>query len=104
VPEVDSAAGTVTKNKLPHFVLQRRIKENCTKLEEQRYADLYRVSRFRSCWECNIYRGADVGLSHTVVTANVVRFEGFTAVTVKNRVFWDVTPCGSCENRRFGGT
>jgi hypothetical protein len=19
-------------------------------------------------------------------------------------VFWDVTPCGSCKNRRFGGT
>jgi hypothetical protein len=22
----------------------------------------------------------------------------------KNGVFWDVTPCGSCKNRRFGGT
>jgi 7-cyano-7-deazaguanine synthase in queuosine biosynthesis len=22
----------------------------------------------------------------------------------KNGVFWDVKPCGSCENRRFGGT
>jgi hypothetical protein len=22
----------------------------------------------------------------------------------KNCVFWDVTPCGSCKNRRFGGT
>jgi hypothetical protein len=22
----------------------------------------------------------------------------------KNAVFWDVTPCGSCKNRRFGGT
>jgi hypothetical protein len=32
------------------------------------------------------------------------RFEGFTAVTMKNGVFWDVTPCGSCKNRRFGGT
>jgi hypothetical protein len=26
------------------------------------------------------------------------------AVTMKNGVFWDVTPCGSCKNRRFGGT
>jgi hypothetical protein len=26
------------------------------------------------------------------------------SVTMKNAVFWDVTPCGSCENRRFGGT
>jgi hypothetical protein len=24
--------------------------------------------------------------------------------TLKNGVFWDVTPCGSCKNRRFGGT
>jgi hypothetical protein len=22
----------------------------------------------------------------------------------KNGFFWDVTPCGSCKNRRFGGT
>jgi hypothetical protein len=29
-----------------------------------------------------------------------VRFEVFTAVTVKNAVFWDVTPCGSCKNRQ----
>jgi hypothetical protein len=23
---------------------------------------------------------------------------------MENAVFWDVTPCGSCKNRRFGGT
>jgi hypothetical protein len=23
---------------------------------------------------------------------------------LKNCVFWDITPCGSCKNRRFGGT
>jgi hypothetical protein len=33
-----------------------------------------------------------------------VRFEVFTAVTMKNGVFWDVTLCGSCKNRRCGGT
>jgi hypothetical protein len=33
-----------------------------------------------------------------------VLFEVFTAVTMKNGVFWVVTPCGSCKNRRFGGT
>jgi hypothetical protein len=32
-----------------------------------------------------------------------VRFEVFMAVTMKNGVFWDVTPCGSCKIRRFGG-
>jgi hypothetical protein len=31
-----------------------------------------------------------------------VRFEVFTAVTVKNDVFWDVAPCRSCVNRCFG--
>jgi hypothetical protein len=33
-----------------------------------------------------------------------VRFEIFTAVTIKNGVFWDVTQCGSCKippKRRF---
>jgi hypothetical protein len=34
----------------------------------------------------------------------LVRFEVFTAVTMENAVFWDVTQCGSCKNRRFGGT
>jgi hypothetical protein len=33
-----------------------------------------------------------------------VRFEVFTTVTMKNDVFWDVTPCGSCKDRSFGGT
>jgi hypothetical protein len=32
------------------------------------------------------------------------RFEVFTAVTMKYAVFWDVTPCGSSENRCFGET
>jgi hypothetical protein len=29
-----------------------------------------------------------------------VRFEGFTAVNMKNVVFWDVTLVGSCKNRQ----
>jgi hypothetical protein len=33
-----------------------------------------------------------------------VRFEAFTAVIMKNVVFWDVAPCRSCLNRRLGGT
>jgi hypothetical protein len=32
-----------------------------------------------------------------------VGFEVFTAVTMKNAVFWDVAPRKSCVNRRFGG-
>jgi hypothetical protein len=26
------------------------------------------------------------------------------AVTLKDDVFWEVIPCGSCKNRRFGET
>jgi hypothetical protein len=33
----------------------------------------------------------------------IVRFEVFTAVAMKIAVLWDVTPCRSCVNRRFGG-
>jgi hypothetical protein len=33
-----------------------------------------------------------------------VRFEVFTAGTMKSDVFWDMAPCSSCVNRRFGGT
>jgi hypothetical protein len=35
---------------------------------------------------------------------SIGRVEVFTAVTMKNVVFWDVTPCFSRKNRRFGGT
>jgi hypothetical protein len=34
-------------------------------------------------------------------TNYILRFEVFTAVTVKIAVFWDVAPCRSCVNRRF---
>jgi hypothetical protein len=33
----------------------------------------------------------------------ILRFGVFTVVTMKNGVSLDVTPCGSCKNRRFGG-
>jgi hypothetical protein len=28
----------------------------------------------------------------------------YVSLHMKNGVFWVVTPCGSCKNRRFGGT
>jgi hypothetical protein len=39
----------------------------------------------------------------TIITI-YLRIEVFTAVTMKNGVFWDATPSGSCKNRRFEGT
>jgi hypothetical protein len=32
-----------------------------------------------------------------------VRFEVFTAVNMKNTIFWYVMPCGSYKNRHFRG-
>jgi thermostable 8-oxoguanine DNA glycosylase len=34
----------------------------------------------------------------------MIRFEGFTSVTMNNALFWDVAPCISCVNRRFERT
>jgi hypothetical protein len=39
-----------------------------------------------------------------LMKAKYERFEVFTAMPMKNDVFWDVTPYGSCKNRSFGGT
>jgi hypothetical protein len=33
----------------------------------------------------------------------IIEFEVFTAVPMKNAVFWDVMPCDSCKNQRFRG-
>jgi hypothetical protein len=45
-----------------------------------------------------------VSMSSLPIQEHYVRFEVFTAVSMKNAVFWDVAPCRSCVNRRFGGT
>jgi hypothetical protein len=59
-----------------------------------------RFSVFESWWNYSSYKTE----YHSCYLFAVVRFEVFTAVTMKNGVFWDGTPCGSCKNRRFGGT
>jgi hypothetical protein len=39
------------------------------------------------------------------VVSSVLRNAFMSAgISLKNGVFWDVTPCGSYKNRRFGGT
>jgi hypothetical protein len=42
--------------------------------------------------------------SPVIKDSKIVRFEVFTAVTMKNVVFWDVALCRSWVNRRFEGT
>jgi hypothetical protein len=39
-----------------------------------------------------------VSMSSFPTEETYVRFEVFTAVTMKNAIFWDVMPCGSCKN------
>jgi hypothetical protein len=41
--------------------------------------------------------------THQSVTTTVYHIFKNTS-NMKNGVFWDVTPYGSCKNRRFGGT
>jgi hypothetical protein len=49
--------------------------------------------------EC-VINGGDI-----LVKENLnVKFDGFTALTMKNVVFWAVVPCTSSVNRFFGGT
>jgi hypothetical protein len=56
--------------------------------------------RFRYCGSSSIN-----GVIFNLLNINMlVGYEVSTAVTMKNALFWDVTPCGSCKNRRFGGT
>jgi hypothetical protein len=35
---------------------------------------------------------------------NIHTINGRLAFDLKNAVFWDVTSCGCCKKRRFGGT
>jgi hypothetical protein len=52
---------------------------------------VYVYGRFRES-SCLLHQGQRA-------SSHIVRFEVFTAVTMKNGVFWDVMPCGSCKNR-----
>jgi hypothetical protein len=44
-----------------------------------------------------------VTAKHAAVIDTKGKRQGIT-LFIKNCVFWDVTSCGSCKNRRFGGT
>jgi hypothetical protein len=44
----------------------------------------------------------NVPTNFSQILKHYVRFEVFTAVTMKNAVFWDVAPCRSCVNRLIG--
>jgi hypothetical protein len=56
-------------------------------------------NRSGRCWEESHW--ATVNRIET--TKIHIGFEVFTTVTMENVVFWNVAPCKSCVNRRFGG-
>jgi hypothetical protein len=39
---------------------------------------------------------------HRPVSLCYARFKVSSAVNTKKTVFWHLSPCGSCDNRRFG--
>jgi hypothetical protein len=55
------------------------------------------------CLFTRVYFLREAEESNEIFTQSV-RFEIFTAMTMKYGVFWDITPRGSYENRRFEGT
>jgi hypothetical protein len=73
-----------------------------TDVSDQLSASIIRVTRIGELGTTLVVtsnRGAHIFLRSVhrlLVTTNVV--------PMKNGGFWDVMPCGSCKNRRFGGT
>jgi hypothetical protein len=63
-------------------------------------SEVFAAVRITRCREGGVKPGATI----SPPSRTVVRFEVFTAVTMKNGVVWDVTSCGTCKNRGFGGT
>jgi hypothetical protein len=74
-----------TENALPALLYTARTLWTCSESASKRSSDSDR----------EVYGTKQLTLERTEVV---------TAVTMKNGVFWDVTSCGSCKNRRFGGT
>jgi hypothetical protein len=70
--------------------------------------EVFDATRYVEYWyfPTKIFQSIKSICNHSDVVAKRkdVRFEVFTAVTMKNAVFWDVAPCRFCVNRRFGGT
>jgi hypothetical protein len=49
------------------------------------------------------YTECHINIKDTVICRLLLGFALSTCL-FKNVIFWDVTPCGTCKNRRFGGT
>jgi hypothetical protein len=55
---------------------------------------------------CRIKANTTIDRDKTIISTEkkkALRFYVFRAVPMKNAVFWDVTPCGSCKNDIWEG-
>jgi hypothetical protein len=77
----------------------RRVALVRTDVSEELIASFIRVTRIGE-----LGTTLAVTSNRRTLRRNTKAFDVFTAVTMKNGVFWDVTPCGSCKNRHFGGS
>jgi hypothetical protein len=73
------------------FVMLRRVALVRTDVSEEFSASIIRVTRI-----------GEVGTT-LALTSNLRRLLVKAKVVPSSPIFWDVTPCGSCKNRRFGG-
>jgi hypothetical protein len=102
----------ILQSVLPHFHLRyhtRIISYNHSSTFSP-YHQLVRNLNFSvhldKCWD-NVSTNSDQSFSRYIpfiIPSQGMLYKKCNHKTVKNGVFWDVTPCGSCKNRRFGGT
>jgi hypothetical protein len=73
-----------------------------------KYKDYHDMGKRDAAYDIllKIYRLIDPNANKEAVVKkiNTFRINYIREKKLKNGVFWDVTPCGSCKNRRFGGT
>jgi hypothetical protein len=77
---------------MPTSGMLRRLALVRTDVSEERIVCIFRVTRIG---EPETTLAVTSNRSMLRRNTNYVRFEVFTVVTMKNGVFWDVTPCGS---------
>jgi hypothetical protein len=82
----------------PHLRKQHNLRTR--RSNENTYSQVILPSR-ASSYDC-VNQDANKEISELLKIS--ARFEAFTAVTMKDIVFWDVALCRSCVNGRFGGT
>jgi hypothetical protein len=84
------------------FAPVKPIFTNGSKYEPSNYRPISLLSTFSKVFEKVIYNRMYEHIDRNRILDDnqdgFIRFEVFTAVTMKNGVFWVVPPCGSCKS------